>query len=192
MSELYLYPRHTIHTRESLLKSKKVTLLDALDRVIDKGMYVDGELALRVADIDLVFIGLRLLITSVSKAEKLRGGVRLGDAPRDPSYDALYIKQLEQQLRMVKEEIPTVIDAGTPSDAARGIGKLVLTLIVFIKELLEKEAMRRIGGGTLTDTEIEKLGLTFTLLTEKIQQLKTVFGITEELNLDLGPLGNLM
>jgi hypothetical protein len=192
MSLPYPYQKYTIHTHESLLKSKKVTLLDALDRVIDKGMYVDGELVLRVADIDLIFIGLRVLITSVSKAEKLRGGVRLGESPPDPSYDTLYIKQLERQLRMVQEEIPTVIDAGTPSEAAQGIAKLVLTLIVFIKELLEKEAMRRIGGGTLTDTEIEKLGLTFTLLGKKIDQLKAVFGITEELNLDLGPLGNLM
>ncbi|MEK9132287.1 MAG: gas vesicle protein, partial [Patescibacteria group bacterium] len=65
-------------THEQLYKSKKVTLLDALDRVIDKGAYVDGELVLRVADIDLVFIGLRLIVTSVSNAERLRNEGRMG------------------------------------------------------------------------------------------------------------------
>ena len=65
-------------------RQRKVTLLDALDRVIDKGAYVDGELVLRVADIDLVFIGLRLIVTSVSRPRECAGRVEWASQPIPP------------------------------------------------------------------------------------------------------------
>lgn len=175
-----------------LYRSKKVTLLDALDRVIDKGAYVDGELVLRVADIDLVFIGLRLIVTSVSRAERMRGEGRMGASANPTAQDLAAIKKLEQQLRDIEASIPRIIDAGNPAKAEQGIAKLVLTLVKLISKLLEREAVRRVDTGTLSEVEIQKLGLTFKILEKKIQEMKTVFGIKEELNLDLGPLGNLM
>ena len=58
---------------------------------------------------------------------------------------------------------------------------------------MEKEVVRRISRGSLSNVEIQKLGLTFKAMEKKMQELKAVFGIEdEELNLDLGPLGNLM
>lgn len=179
-------------SHEQLYKSRKVTLIEALDRVIDKGAYVDGELVLRVADIDLVFIGLRLLVTSVSNAERLKAGERMGKLPSSKARDLFEIQKLEQQLREIDAHIPRVIDAGNPEKAEQGIAKLVLTIIELIRQLLEREAVRRVDVGTLTDTEVEKLGLTFKALERKIQEMKTVFGIKEELNLELGPLGNLL
>lgn len=181
-----------LFTPERLYKSKKVTLLDALDRVIDKGAYVDGEILLRIADIDLVFIGLRLIVTSVSRAEKLRGEGRMGTQGRTAIEDFVCIRKLEQQLRDIEASIPKIIDAGNPEKAEQGIAKLVLTLVKLISQLLEREAVRRVDTGVLSETEIQKLGLTFKVLEKKIQEMKTVFGIKEELNLDLGPLGNLM
>jgi len=179
-------------THDRLYRSKKVTLIDALDRVIDKGAYVDGELVLRVADIDLVFIGLRLIVTSVSNAERLRAGDRMGE-PAKPSIENLaQIKKLEQQLKDIEANIPKIIEASDPEKAEQGIAKLVLTLIELIRQLLEREAVRRVDTGTLSDTEVQKLGLTFKALEKKIQEMKTVFGIKEELNLELGPLGNLL
>jgi hypothetical protein len=75
----------------------------------------------------------------------------------------------------------------------QGLAKLVLTLIELIRKLLEKQAIRRIEAGTLTDEEIERMGNTFMQLEEKMQELKEVFGLEdEELNLNLGPLGDLM
>lgn len=178
-------------THERLYKSKKVTLLDALDRVIDKGAYVDGEIVLRVADIDLVFIGLRLIVTSVSNAERLRGEARMGTPARPSAEDLVCIRKLEEQIRDIEESIPKIIDAGNPEKAEQGIAKLVLTLVKLISQLLEREAVRRVDTGTLSETEIQKLGLTFKVLEKKIQEMKTVFGIKDELNLALGPLGNL-
>jgi hypothetical protein len=179
-------------THERLYKSKKVTLLDALDRVIDKGAYVDGEIVLRVADVDLVFIGLRLIVTSVSKAEKLRNAGRMGAQGRPSAENLACIRKLEEQLRDIETSIPKIIDAGNPEKAEQGIAKLVLTLVKLISQLLEREAVRRVDTGTLSETEIQKLGLTFKVLEKKIQEMKTLFGIKEELNLELGPLGNLL
>lgn len=180
-----------MQTHEPLYRKKRVTLIDALDRVIDKGAYVDGEIVLRVADIDLVFIGLRLLITSISRAEKLSGR-RMGALPQHRAEDLVQIRKLEHQLRALEDNLSQIINVGKPKEAFHGIAKLALTLIELIKQLMERETIRRIDLGTLKETEIQKLGLSFKLMERKIQQLKIIFGIKEELNLDLGPLGNLL
>lgn len=179
-------------THDRLYRSKKVTLIDALDRVIDKGAYVDGELVLRVADIDLIFIGLRLIITSVSNAERLRAGGRMGELAKSSVKDLVHIKKLEQQLKDIEASIPKIIDAGNPEKAEQGIAKLVLTLIELIRQLLEREAVRKVDAGVLSEIEVQKLGLTFKALEKKIQEMKTIFGIKDELNLELGPLGSLL
>jgi hypothetical protein len=79
-----------------------------------------------------------------------------------------------------------------PDNVRNGLVRLVLTLIELIRELLERQALRRIDGGCLTGDEIERLGLTFLRLSEEMDRLKQQFGLSDEdLNLDLGPLGTL-
>ncbi len=74
-----------------------------------------------------------------------------------------------------------------------GLGQLVLTLVKLLHELLERQAIRRMEGGTLTDWEIERLGTTLMLQAQEIERLRGEFGLNEEdLNLDLGPLGKLL
>lgn len=74
-----------------------------------------------------------------------------------------------------------------------GLAKLVLSLVELLRQLLEKQALRRMEAGTLTDEEIERLGNTFMKLQERIDELRVTFGLEdEELNLDLGPLGKLV
>ena len=80
-----------------------------------------------------------------------------------------------------------------PNEVKNGLGKLVLTLIELIRQLLEKQAIRRIEAGSLADDEIERLGVTFLQLGDQMKQLREQFGLEdEELNLDLGPLGKLL
>jgi hypothetical protein len=80
-----------------------------------------------------------------------------------------------------------------PDDVRSGLGKLVLTVIELLRELLERQAIRRIEGGSLTNAEIERLGTTFLRLAEEMDRLKREFGLRDEdLNLDLGPLGRLL
>jgi gas vesicle structural protein len=69
---------------EAITKSKDITLLEILDRVLDKGAVVTGDIVISVADIDLIYIGLKVLVSSVETMERLRGGPMPG-AAEEPS-----------------------------------------------------------------------------------------------------------
>jgi hypothetical protein len=74
-----------------------------------------------------------------------------------------------------------------------GLGQLVLTLVKLLHDLLERQAIQRMEAGTLTDTEIDRLGTTLMMQAQEIDRLRSEFGLEEEdLNLDLGPLGKLL
>ena len=79
-----------------------------------------------------------------------------------------------------------------PEEVQRSVARLVLTLIEFLRQLFEKQAIRRMEQGTLTDEETEKLGVALMRLEETVRDLAGRFNLTpDELNLDLGPLGRL-
>jgi len=196
-----------IKTPESVVKTpmgrkpdaEKVTLIDALDKVLEKGAVINGDVAIRVADVDLIYLGLRILLTSVSKAEEMSGKNwgKVGTdyhPSKEPTKEELeYMAKLEREIRRAEANIPKLIDAETPKKAEQGIAKLVLTLVELLRRLMEREVVRRMHRGSLSNIEIQKLGLTFKALGKKMEELKTIFGLEdEELNLDLGPLGNLM
>lgn len=103
-----------------------------------------------------------------------------------------------EQLRMNEAELqrletlPRRIN-GTPEEVEQGLAKLVLSLIEFLRRVLERQAVRRLDGGDLSDEEVERLGLTLMRLEEKVAEMAGQFGLTvEDLNLDLGPLGKLL
>jgi len=74
-----------------------------------------------------------------------------------------------------------------------GLGQLVLTVVKLLHELLERQAIRRMESGSLTEEEIDALGSTLMMQAQEIQRLRIEFGLEEEdLNLDLGPLGKLL
>ena len=96
------------------------------------------------------------------------------------------------ELADIAPALPSRIEAN-PDDVEAGLAKLVLTLVEFLRQVLEHQAVRRMEGGSLTDEEIEKLGLTLMRLQERLAELKEAFGLADEdLNLDLGPLGKLI
>ena len=79
------------------------------------------------------------------------------------------------------------------NNAKNGLGQLVLTLVKLLHELLERQAIRRIEAGSLSDQQIERLGLTLMRQAQEIERLRNEFGLEEDdLNLDLGPLGKLL
>jgi len=61
-----------------IVKSKEVTLLEILDRVLDKGVVISGDMVISVADVDLIYLGLKVLLSSVETIEKLRGSPFVG------------------------------------------------------------------------------------------------------------------
>jgi Gas vesicle protein K len=80
-----------------------------------------------------------------------------------------------------------------PEGVERGLAQLVLTIVELLRQLMERQALRRVEAGGLSDEEIERLGETLMLLSERMEELKNDFGLTErDLNLDLGPLGRLL
>lgn len=167
-------------------------LVEVLDTVLEKGAIIHGDVVLQVADIDLVYLGLRLILTSVSKAEEL-SGKNFGHPNRELTPEEMaYIEKLQREIRRAEENIPKLIDLGHPKKAEQGLAKLVLTLVELIRKLMEKEAFRRVKRGTLSFGEIQKLGLSLKAVKKKIQEVQTIFGLEDdELDLDLGPLGNL-
>jgi hypothetical protein len=240
-------------TRDQILKHQRVTLLELVDRLLDKGVMVKGEILLSVADVDLVYLNLGLLLSSVKTIENAARRGAYGEAesiprqtssqqyaigsPQDPHREAELIPrqtssreefldelQLEGEGRdLASTPLPEKnsqsrndngkVKARTLSSAVfnernqflepktnidqknveKGLTKLVLTLVELIRQLMEKQAIRRIEDGQLSDREIENVGNAFLLLDERMEQLKETFDITdEELNLDLGPLGELL
>jgi hypothetical protein len=80
-----------------------------------------------------------------------------------------------------------------PESVERGLAQLVLTVIELLRQLMERQALRRVDGGTLSEEQVERLGRTFMELDRRMAELREEFGLTEEdLNLDLGPLGRLL
>lgn len=96
------------------------------------------------------------------------------------------------ELERASSTLPRRVNAD-PEGVERGLAKLVLTLIELLHQLMERQAIRRIEAGSLRDEEIERLGQTFMKLDERMAELKQIFGLEDEdLNLNLGPLGDLM
>jgi len=100
-------------------------------------------------------------------------------------------QELRQALTFTDSIVPERISAD-PEIVENGLAKLVLSIIELIRRLLEKQALRRMDAGNLTDEEIERLGNALMKLEEKMAELKRVFGLSDEdLNLKLGPVKTL-
>jgi gas vesicle protein GvpK len=100
-------------------------------------------------------------------------------------------ERLRQSLTFTESAIPERISAD-PEVVENGLAKLVLSIVELIRRLLEKQALRRMDAGNLTDEEIERLGAALMKLEEKMEELKRVFGLTDDdLNLKLGPVRSL-
>lgn len=214
-------------TSNQILQNQHITLLELLDRLLDKGIMAQGDIVLSVADIDLVYLNLGLLLSSVKTVEHLarKGSVHqkaeetrhthfpeerevLNEFQVDAEKEAAdtTFSPTENDQTINGEEIVTPsstvhstqsqIDEPRanidPKNVEKGLAKLVLALVDLIRKLMEKQAIRRIEADQLSTEEIEKVGTAFLLLDEKMGELKRVFDLADEdLNLDLGPLGNL-
>jgi hypothetical protein len=102
------------------------------------------------------------------------------------------VRRFQSELEEIQHALPRRINAD-PEQVERGLAQLVLTLVEVLRQLMERQALRRVEAGSLSDDEVERLGLTFMKLEERMDELKTLFGLTDsDLNLDLGPLGRLV
>jgi len=102
-----------------------------------------------------------------------------------------------QESRQPKPELEASLPQSridcSPENIEQGLAKLVLSLMEVLRQLLERQAIRRMEGGSLTDPQIEEMGQALMKLEAKIHELADHFGLTPaDLNLDLGPIGNLL
>jgi hypothetical protein len=99
---------------------------------------------------------------------------------------------LGDPLPSIEGVLPRRLNAD-PENLERGLAQLVLTIVELLRQLMERQAVRRMDNGSLSDDEVERLGQTFMALSERMAELREEFGLDEEdLNLNLGPLGNLL
>jgi hypothetical protein len=130
----------------------------------------------------------------VKGARRARGGKGAGakGAKGAARAEAREIEAIRKQLASVAAARPPRWNAN-PDDVRKSVLKLVLTLVELIRQLLERQAIRRMEAGTLTDDETEAVGAALMRLQETILELAKQFDISpDELNLDLGPVGKLM
>ncbi|HEV7219020.1 MAG TPA: gas vesicle protein K [Terriglobales bacterium] len=81
----------------------------------------------------------------------------------------------------------------SPENIEQGLARLVLSLVELLRQVLERQAIRRMEGGSLGENQIEKMGESLMVLEAKIHELAASFGLTPaDLNIDLGPLGHLL
>lgn len=100
-------------------------------------------------------------------------------------------EDLDLDLRRIARALPERVEADA-EHAEAGLARLALTVIELLRKVLEHQAVRRMDGGTLSAEEIERLGLALLKLNDRMQELKTTFGLSnEDLEIDLGPLGRL-
>jgi hypothetical protein len=196
---------------DDLLGESQLDLSEVLSHVLDKGVVLKGEVMLAVADIDLIRLDLGLLLTAVETAlrrPRVAGARALGlAAPRPGSVapttsgstmESQVVESLDRpegapvrSLETVAEALPPRLNTD-PENVENGLAKLVLTLIEVLRKVLEHQAVRRMEGGHLSDAEIEKLGVALLRLNDRMQEMKGIFGLTDDdLQIDLGPLGRL-
>ena len=213
---------------------RQVAIIDLLDRLLQSGAVVHGDVVLSAADIDLVRLDLRLLLAAVDTIDP-PGSRRPATAGTDtetrpvpehqspaspglfgsttgrqtapssrsralgPAHDRSTVPDLTGRSarrpdppRTSGDELPRRISAD-PEGAEKGLAQLVLTIVELLRQLMERQALHRVDAGSLTEEEVERLGATFQALAQRMEELKTVFGLDDDdLNLNLGPLGDLL
>lgn len=172
--------------------ASEYTLLDVADKLLDTGVALTGEATISVADVDLIYLGLDVVLASVEKIRG-QGNVPIIPFPRWPTPAAHGPGAMSATTYPEVNAVPGGRIDVDPDEVERGLAKLVLTIVEFIRQLLERQAIRRMDGGGLTDAEIERVGIALMRLEEKVGEMAGRFGLRrEELRLGLGPLGQLL
>jgi hypothetical protein len=184
-----------------------LSLADALDRILQRGVSLEGNLTIGLADVDLLFLDLRLLLGSVDTIWPDGHPPVPAVRPRAPASPS----QPSSPTPLASTTGPVEIcprDVGAPESAgdhplshipakdhaiaegsstARGLVRLVLTLVKLLHDVLERQAVRRMEAGRLTEAQLENMGTALFAQAEEILRLQREFGFCEkDLSLDLG------
>jgi hypothetical protein len=194
----------------SFERSQPVSLCETLDRLLSTGVVLLGGATISVAEVDLIYVGVQLVVTSIHTAPEApnsnrdgrHNGVAQNFVEDDfPSRSAVQLpssgwtETSAVNTNRVQPALAAPPPGGQTSNTKElnGLAKLVLTVMKLLHELLERQGIRRIESGSLSLTEIERMGLTLMQQSEALERLRKEFGFqSSDLNLDLGPLGKLL
>ena len=184
-----------------------MSLAEALDRILHRGVSLQGNLTIGLADVDLLFLDLRVLLglggydlagrPSASSRRCAPNGAASARVPgaasaRFPAAALRFGQRriARSRLRHAGGGPPIAVDerhGAGGSSTAQGLVRLVLTLVKLLHDVLERQAVRRMEAGRLTDAQIENLGTALFAQAEEILRLQRQFGFSEkDLSLDLG------
>jgi len=184
-----------------------LSLADALDRILQRGVSLEGNLTIGLADVDLLFLDLRLLLGSVDTIwpdGRPPVPAVCPRAPSSPSPPSPPSSPTPLETSTARVEIgPRDVASGSADDrspialkdqgsaegssTARGLVRLVLTLVKLLHDVLERQAVRRMEAGRLTEAQIENMGMALFAQAEEILRLQRQFGFSEkDISLDLG------
>lgn len=198
--------------------AERLALVDAVDHLLNRGVVLVGQTTLSLAGVDLVYLGLNLLVSSVETLhERAPGAGGASPAltggrptptrdvmPPPPVGSAGLVPQAAPapppplategaSPAEVLAGLPARLEAEAGESPERGLARLVLTLVELLRQILERQAVRRMEGGGLAAEEVERMGLALMELEAKMVELRGVFRLEEaDLNVDLGPLGELL
>ncbi len=180
-----------------------LSLAEALDRILHRGVSLEGNLTIGLADVDLLFLDLRLLLGSVDTIWPDGPPVVPPVRPRTSSPSPALSPPLAPSPPPAtarngeSHDVPLGSGGGLPvavndcpgadgSSTAKGLVQLVLTLVKLLHDVLERQAVRRMEAGRLTDVQIDNLGTALFAQAEEILRLQRQFGFSEkDLLLDL-------
>lgn len=178
-----------------------LSLADALDRILQRGVSVQGNLTIGLADVDLLFLDLRLLLGSVDAIWPDGAPPVPAVCPQTPSSPPPPPPSETPAARPENGSRDVAhgrVDGGPPialndrrsangASPAQGLVRLVLTLVKLLHEVLERQAVRRMEAGRLTDAQIDNVGMALIAQAEEILRLQRQFGFSDkDISLDLG------
>ncbi|VTZ51996.1 conserved hypothetical protein [Methylocella tundrae] len=181
-------------------RGDQLSLADALDRILQRGVAAQGNVTIGLAEVDLLFLDLRLLLGSVDaiwpEGRPPVQPVHPRTPPQAPSTPMPAAAAPRPEIAAVSMDPtrihpqPPIAPAGAPgpsgSSTAQGLVRLVLTLVKLLHDVLERQAVRRMEAGRLTDMQVEDVGAALFAQAEEIERLKRQFGFSDkDLSLDL-------
>ena len=191
-------------------RADQLSLADALDRILHRGVSLQGNLTIGLADVDLLFLDLRLLLGSVDAiwpdgpppVLPVRPRTISLPPPSSPASEPPPLAPFDHE-PIIAARSPAPLETGTSavtarpvvrssrvdagrgpsergSSTAQGLIRLVLTLVKLLHDVLERQAVRRMEAGRLTDEQIENLGAALSAQAEEILRLQRQFGFSEK------------
>jgi len=170
---------------------REASLADLIDRLLHRGVVAAGGVIISLAGIDLVRLDLRVLLGSIEKLAAEQGRSESGSGPRQLSSGPRQDEpQAVQSGGSLPQPRPVRTRAAAPGAAVRsdrldldaetvdrGLGRLVLAVLELLREVLERQSIRRLEGGSLDSDQVERLGLALQALESRLAELRAEFGL---------------